>query len=208
MLNKCQLGGDFPRQCPVRLSWRGKSLHSQKSLREVFFGKECVVFQSEDHTQNYLPVILPRGVAGVTQGMGLRGWRVGRKENFCASCPRQGTPAHGVAHHRGPQPCPTGDRILAQVPTSAPTHCSANKGSVERVVLRRVPAHVAIVFPLQGQSDLSVISKTNHLSGFAHLLQGGHKSSSSVWMATAHRHRLSKGLSTPHPMAPESPTQL
>lgn len=122
-----------------------------------------------------------------------------RKENFCASFPRQGRLTQGVARHRAPQPGPRGDRILAQVPTSAPTHCSANEGSVECAVLHRVP-HMQPPGvcsrdrgPLCHQQDKPSL-------GFMHLLQGGHKSSSSVWMATAHRHRLSKGLSTPHPI--------
>lgn len=45
------------------------------------FLKECFVFQSEvspiseDPIQNHLPVVLPRGLASVTHGIGLRGWR-------------------------------------------------------------------------------------------------------------------------------------
>lgn len=47
---------------------------------------------------------------------------------------------------------------------------------------------------LQGQSNLRVIRKTNGLSGLAHILQAGHKSSGSVGMAHGPQASAQKGL--------------
>lgn len=136
--------------------------------------------------------------------MGLRGWRVDRKKNFCITDTQQSAVAGGVAHHRAASPT-TEWTVSSPRPASAPTHCSAREGSVERALLHKVLGACSGQVWAPGTESPTCHQKDKQPLGFVHILQRGRKSSGSVRMAHSPQHGLSKGLGTPHPNSPRGP---
>lgn len=158
-------------------------------------------------TQNYLPMTLLKGVAGVTQGVGLSGWRVGRKKNFCITDTKQSTMACGAAHHRAASP-------TTEWTVSSP-RSSLGAGSLlstrrECGVCASAQGPRRVQRPGLCSRDRVTYLSSERLTASEGLCTFSGEATSpqaQCGWPTAHRHRLGKGLSTPHPNSPRGPHQ-